>query len=113
LAERVASSSSSQTGGAERGSDTLCFVEPKDILAELVRLAHRAGVGVRFDALGRNLAENRGGLCWLRGRPVVILDASGPILDQVGVLASSLRAFDLEALYVPPFLRRRAERRAG
>ena len=66
-------------------------MEPKEILAQLVLLSSRAGIGVRFDALGRNLAESRGGLCWLRGRPVVILDATAPILDQIGVLASSLR----------------------
>ena len=81
---------------------------PKQILAQLVLLSSRAGIGVRFDALGKNLSESRGGLCWLRGRPVVILDAAAPILDQVGVLASALREFDLEALYVPPLLRRRA-----
>lgn len=87
-------------------------MDPKDILSQLVLLSQRAGIAVRFDALGRNLPDSQGGLCWLRGNPVVILDASASVLDQVGVLASSLRTFDLEALYVPPFLRRRTERRA-
>ena len=99
---------SPQTGGAVGRSDTLCFVTPKQILAQLVLLSGRAGIGVRFDALGRNLSESRGGLCWLRGHPVVILDAASPVLDQIGVLAAALREFDLEVLYVPPLLRRRA-----
>ena len=33
------------------------------------------------------------------------MDARLPLLDKIGVLADALAAFDLEAIYVPPFLR--------
>ncbi len=84
------------------------------ILAELQRLAKRIGLAVRAESFDLKVIEGRGGLCWLRGQPIVVMDARLPLLDKIGVLAEALAAFDLEALYVPPFLRAkiRARRRA-
>ncbi len=83
------------------------------ILADLQRLAARIGLAVRADAFDLKVIEGRGGLCWLRGRPTVVMDARLPLLDKIGVLAEALARFDLEAIYVPPFLRAkiRARRR--
>ena len=81
---------------------------PADVLRELASLARRLGVAVRFEALEANA---RGGLCRVRGEPMVLVDEAAPILDQIGVLSEALRAFDLEALYVPPFLRAHLEGR--
>jgi hypothetical protein len=81
---------------------------PADVLRELASLARRLGVAVRFEALE---AHAKGGLCKLRGEPIVVVDCAAPVLDQIGVLSEALRAFDLEALYVPPFLRAHLEGR--
>ena len=83
------------------------------ILVELQRLAGRMGLAVRAESFDLKVIEGRGGLCWLRGQPTVVMDARLPLLDKIGVLAEALAAFDLEAIYVPPFLRAkiRARRR--
>jgi hypothetical protein len=86
---------------------------PEAVLSELHRLAARIGIAVRAEAFNTNVIEGRGGLCWLRGQPIVVMDAALPLLDKIGVMAEALAAFDLEAIYVPPFLRAkiRARRR--
>lgn len=84
-------------------------VAPDRMLRELERLARRMGILVRFEAFDAR-ATRRGGLCLLRGVPLVLVDAHAPTLDQVGVLCDALARFDVEALYVPPQLRMRIQR---
>jgi hypothetical protein len=78
-----------------------------DVLRELEKLARRLGVAVRFEAFDPTVIEGKGGLCWIRGTPTVVVDGGAPLLDKIGVLADALRVFDIEALYVPPLLRQR------
>ncbi len=84
---------------------------PPDILRALEALAARIGVAVRSEQFDLSVIEGRGGLCRLRGEPVVVMDARLPIIDKIGVLAAALAAFDLEAIYVPPLLRASINRR--
>lgn len=79
------------------------------MLAELEKQARRLGVAVRFETFDLRVLEGRGGLCWLRGRPVVVMDVGMPVVDKVGVLAAALARFDVESLCVPPLLRRRVQ----
>jgi hypothetical protein len=79
------------------------------MLRELERLAARMGVEVRFDSFDAK-ATRRGGLCRLRGSPLVIVDAGATTLDKVGVLSLALSHFDVEAMYVSPQLRARLQR---
>jgi hypothetical protein len=87
-------------------------VTPTEILAELEKLANRLGVTVRFDAFDAKSAA-KGGLCRLRGSPFVVIDAGLPVMDKIGILSEALSTFDLEAIYLPPVLRTRLERRRG
>ena len=80
-------------------------MDPEDVLRELEALAGRLGVLVRFEPF--DLALGKGGLCRLRGRPLIVIDAGLPLLDRIAVLAQALARFDLEAVYLPPFLRAR------
>ena len=84
-------------------------VEPDHMLHELKRLAGRMGIEVRFEPFDPK-ASRRGGLCTLRGNPLVLVDAHAPTLDKVGVLCEALARFDVEVLYVPPLLRARLQR---
>jgi hypothetical protein len=79
------------------------------MLRELERLARRMGIAVRFEAFDPR-ATRRGGLCRLRGTPLVLVDAHATTLDKVGVLCEALARFDVEVLYVPPLLRARMHR---
>jgi hypothetical protein len=79
---------------------------PDHMLHELERLARRMGVEVRFEAFDAR-ATRRGGLCTLRGAPLVLVDAHATTLDKVAVLCAALARFDVEAMYIPPMLRSR------
>jgi len=85
-------------------------VSPAEVLRELVKLAGRLGIVVRFEAFDPGLVRvgiipGRGGLCRLRGVSTVVVDAGLPVLDKVGILAEAIAAFDVEAIYLPPAIR--------
>jgi hypothetical protein len=85
------------------------------LLAGLEELAARLGVAVRAEPFGRTV-EGRGGLCWVRGRPVVVMDERLAVPDRVGVLAAALGQLDLTGVQVAPSLLARidaARRRRG
>jgi len=84
-------------------------VTPPRVLHELEALAARIGVVVRVEPFGSSLLSGHGGLCWVRGRPLVVMDATLPVPDRIAVLASALARFDLDAAYVPPLVRARIE----
>ncbi len=84
---------------------------PVEVLRELEKLAARLGIDVRFDSLDARVIEKRGGLCVLRGKSVIVIDSTLPLLDKIGVLSEALAMFDLEAIFVPPVLRARIEGR--
>ncbi len=83
---------------------------PAEILVELERLATKLGVTVRMEPFDAK-STAKGGLCKLRGAPFVVIDQGLPVIDKIGILSDALASFDLEAIYVPPVLRARLERR--
>jgi hypothetical protein len=81
------------------------------LLAELEALAARVGVTVRAEPFGRGLLRGRGGLCWVRGSPLVVMDEALPVPDRIAVLARALAKlasegrFDPESVHMSPAVR--------
>jgi hypothetical protein len=89
-------------------------VTPARVLAELEALAARLGVSVRAEPFGRGVLERRGGLCWVDGKPLVVMDEKLAVTDRIGVLAGALSKFDLDGVSLLPVIRERiAEARTG
>lgn len=82
---------------------------PGRVLAELEALAARLGVAVRAEPFGKGVLEGRGGLCWVDGKPLVVMDAKLAVPERIAVLAGALGKFDLEVLSIPPQIRERIE----
>jgi hypothetical protein len=82
-------------------------VTPSRVLAELVALAARLGVAVRVEPFGQGVMQGRGGLCWLDGKALVVMDERLGVPDRIAVLARALSAFDLESVSMAPALRER------
>ena len=82
-------------------------MQPSELVSALEALAARLGVPVRYDVFDRSLSKNRlcGGLCRLRGQPIIVLDASLGPPEHVATLARALATFDLDAIYLPPLVR--------
>lgn len=82
-------------------------MEASELVSALEALAARLGVPVRYDVFDRGLSKGRicGGLCRLRGQPIIVLDASLGPREHVATLAQALGTFDLDAIYLPPLVR--------
>ena len=90
---------------------------PARVLAELTALAGRLGVEVRAEPFARGLLGGRGGLCWLDGKALVVMDEKLGLEERIAVLAEALAkgGFDVEAATLAPQVRERIEaaRRVG
>ena len=76
---------------------------PDEVLASLVELAKRTGIRVRFE---EEMTAD-GGLCMLRGQPLVVLDTRSSPAAQAEILGAALARFGVLPLYLP---RARAKR---
>ena len=77
------------------------------MLRELLTLAERVGLDVRFDAMDAR-ASSRGGTCILHGKRLVVIDRGAPLADQIALLVAALAQVDMTPMYVPKLLRKLA-----
>ncbi len=78
---------------------------PARVLAELESLAARMSIAVRAEPFGNGLLRGRGGLCWVRGQPLVVMDATLGTPDRIAILAEALARLDVEDRHTPPAVR--------
>lgn len=79
------------------------------MVARLAALAKKAGVEVRIEPFGLKQLAGKGGLCRIRGRRVILVDAALGPLEQAGVIGQALGSVALRGIEIPedllPFLR--------
>ena len=82
-------------------------MQPLQLAAALEALAARLGIPVRYETMDRTVSQGRssGGLCRLRGQPIILVDESLGPRDRIAVLAQALGSFDLDGVYLPPLVR--------
>jgi hypothetical protein len=82
-------------------------VEPAQLVSALEGVATRLGVPVRYEPMGAALSQGRpsGGLVKLRGKLLILVDEALGSSDRAAILAKALGAFDLDRIYLPPFVR--------
>jgi hypothetical protein len=73
---------------------------PEQVLAELVELAKRTGIRVRFDEV-QTTSSSKGGLCIVRGEPLVVIDVNASPIEQAEILAAALHRFGVWPMYLP------------
>lgn len=76
----------------------------EEAVRALSALAAEAGIEVRIEPFGLKQLAGKGGLCRIRGRRVVLVDASLGPLEQAGVIGEALGSIDLGAVCVPASL---------
>lgn len=64
----------------------------------------RCGVTIREEPLPEELRSD-GGLCFLRGEPIVFVSPEAPLADRVRVLADALRRVGADRIWLPPAVR--------
>ena len=83
------------------------------MVEELATAAERVGMKVRRERLLREVGYRaRGGACRFREKDLIIIDSAQPPAEQLEVLLDSLRARDLETLYLSPAARRLLQTRS-
>ena len=80
-------------------------MQSRQVLAQLEELAVRLGVEIVYQRLGEEDFSVRGGLCKINGFFKVFIDRSKSIDEQIKILAQGLSTFNLEEVYLFPYVR--------
>jgi hypothetical protein len=83
-------------------------MELSRLLEELTAAARKVGITVRSEPFDPSLSDSkrwRGGMCIVRGRPVILIDSNAPLTDRIAMLAAALATVDLDHVFLPPIVR--------
>jgi hypothetical protein len=77
------------------------------IIEELEELTKTFGVQIRHEAIKQeeDLVNIVGGLCVLRGKYVLIINSKATAIERINTLATALKHFDLDHIYLRPVFR--------
>ena len=80
------------------------------MLDALFEAAKKLGVEVRVERFSAPFPKSgAGGVCRLRGRDVILIDAAAAVVDQAAAMAEALSHFELEGLFLAPEVRELVE----
>jgi hypothetical protein len=82
-------------------------MDENTIIEELEELIKSFGVQIRNEAIKQDedLVNIVGGLCLLRGEYVLIINSRATTMDRIKTLATALKHFDLDNIYLRPIFR--------
>jgi len=82
-------------------------MDENTMIDELEELIKSFGVQIRNEAIKQDedLVYIVGGLCLLRGEYVLIINSKATTMDRIKTLATALKHFDLDQIYLRPVLR--------
>jgi hypothetical protein len=75
------------------------------LFPQLEELAERIGITVRYENMNGEDSPGKGGLCRLNGEYVLIVHSRATLREKIRVVTRALRKFDLNGIYLKPFLR--------
>ncbi len=87
-------------------------MDDNTIIEELEELIERFGIQIRHEATKQDedLVNIVGGLCLLRGEYVLIINSKATKMDRINTLATALKHFDLDHIYLRPVFRELLDR---
>ena len=82
-------------------------MDENTIAEQLEELIKSFGIQIRCEAIKQDedLVNVAGGLCLLRGEYVLIINSKATTMDRIKTLATALKHFDLDQIYLRPVLR--------
>ena len=75
------------------------------VLGYLEDLAFRLGIEIVYEKLGETDFSVEGGLCKVKGAYKIFMDPSVPTEVQIEILVQALSSFQIEGVYLLPFIR--------
>jgi hypothetical protein len=87
-------------------------MDDKIIIEQLEELIKGFGIQIRHEAIKQDedLVNVAGGLCLLRGAYVLIINSKATAIDRIKTLATALKHFDLDQIYLRPVFRELLDR---
>jgi len=80
-------------------------MDERMMLDQLEEVAKDLNVEVRYETMRKESRFNPGGMCRVHGAPVIIINRKASPEDRLNVLASAIRRFDLDGVFLRPGLR--------
>ena len=80
-------------------------MDPISRLEDLKTVASRLSINIVSDCLFDPEITIQSGYCKIRGKKMIILDKSLTIEDQSEIILHTLKQFNLEAIYLPLWIR--------
>ncbi len=81
-------------------------MEPEVLVSELRQALEKLGVEVREQNLESESGKAKSGLVRIRDQKAVLLDQALSLEEKIKILTLILKEFDLEGIYLSPFLRK-------
>jgi len=77
------------------------------IIGQLEELAESFGLQIRYEPMHQDEESIKlvGGLCWLKGENVLIINSRATVRDKIEAFVQALKHFDLESIYIKPVIR--------
>jgi len=75
------------------------------LLGQLEQAAAQAGIEVRYQNLGDEDVNVGSGLCYLRRKPLLIVDSRLGSEARIAILVRELKSMDLDSVYLKPAVR--------
>jgi hypothetical protein len=87
-------------------------MDENTIIEQLEELIKSFGVQIRREPIKQDedLVRVVGGLCLLRGEYILIINSKATTMERINTLATALKHFDLDPIYLRPVLRELLDR---
>ena len=79
-------------------------MKPEQLHEELEHVLTKLGIELREDTIDEG-GSSRGGLCNIMGRNLLIINCKLAIPEKNKLIMQSLQSFDLESIYLKPYVR--------
>ena len=82
-------------------------MDENTIIEQLEELVKSFGIQIRSEAIKQDedLVKVVGGLCLLKGAYVLIINSKATMMERINTLATALKHFDLDHIYLRPVFR--------
>jgi hypothetical protein len=80
-------------------------LDARTVLGHLEAVAEQLGVEIRYEPMEAETVLSPGGMCRIRGKPVIIVNSKTSMEDQIRIVVKALRRLDLSRIYLRPGIR--------
>ena len=74
-------------------------------MGHLEAVAEQLGVEIRYEPMTGETVLSPGGMCRIRGDPVIIVNSTASLEDKIQTVAKALRRLDVSRIYLRPTIR--------